>query len=839
MKKTLLAVLFACSLVASAQTRMIQKEASFDFHNYETLTPTVNFGNESVFAIGEVSYTAGDITFNDTRKGDWVVINQNIKPDYCGLQIPRTASFSISAAEGCELVKIDLKSMGFYNGVAGLVLDNTTNYGSYESGIWNCETYRDVTKVVINNPNGQSAELSGIKVTYLRPANILNYTTISPAIDEETDPFTGYTITFADSIILNNEAVFNVTDASSEVVAVLTPSVSGKVLTLTPDAPITKAGAYTLTIPEGAVSNVDTEYNGTIQATFTVKDYPDTFNYSAISLEPGLVKEIPASITMTFPGAIGTVPETAPALYEVSGDEPVVAATPVLSISQESADMLVLSFTEAVIATGTYRLTFPAESIKDQAGTHYNKEFVLNYQVVGYNVPSSEAKALADSLLNLTGVGYPKTQSAARLQLAEVVAGSDKTAEEYATAIAQFISTDDIVYPQYGKYYTFTKVPAAQSDTTYIGYAEEVFYVTTDADDAEHFLMIDVEGDRYVGMTDLSKSKVVLGKATNENPAAVLGLFTVSIDGFTEETAGLGYILTEVYSRDPKTTLTVNPVDEAQLESIEEITVMVNEVEQINYNEETPIVILKDGEAVDVIKSISVEGNVLTIQTAIYENGTYTLNIPEGAITFFSIDHDAKVKAFSATYEVSSNYAFSYDFTLHYSIFNLPDMKETYPAEKMNDISIFSNETELFINEEECATYILNSDGKTVFTGTLEKDPVSWTISGKSYLNFKFDTVFTKENMPDGTYTFVIKKGSFGDANFGAYLESPVVTEKPNCHLNGQLYWIYTVSSDTAGITSVDGNSQDAPVYDLQGRRVKSQSRGGLYISGGKKMIAR
>ena len=840
MRKLLLISLFTVSLFSTAQTRLVEKEASFDFHNYQTLTPAVDFGRESVFLIQNIQFTSNDVTFEgkNSTSGYKIVINKNVVPGYCALQFPSYASIVVSVPDNFMLKKIDLKSMGRYDGVGGLILSPKTPIGEYNYGIWTNTENVDAHQIIITNQNGQDAYMAGVKVTYMRPANLLTYQTVSPAIDEETDPFTGYTLTFANPVTVNPDVVFNVKDANENIVAVLTPSVEDNVVTLTPAKPITKAGAYKLVIPENAFENEDTEYNQQMELTFSVKDYVDSFNYIEASLIAGKVKEIPQTIELTFPDNIGSTTLTT---LDLLDSEDAVVTTATVAIDNNDASKLLLTFPNAITTLGAYKMTIPEASVKDADETHYNRAVTLEYEVMGYDVPTDELVAKAQELLTFTGVGYPKSQSDARLALAAVVNDENKTLQEYELAIIDFINTDDIIFPQYGKYYTFAKTGGTAD--TFIGYtADNGVYKTTDADDAEHFLIVDNEGDRFVGMSDGTSARVLLKKAVYDtDPEAAFGLFTVAIEGFNDDIAGIGYKLEQVFSRDPKTTVTVTPADDSRLEAISEIVVTVNEVETISYNAEKPVEILLKGdnepEVVDVISSIETEGNKLIIKTNILVDGNYILNIPKGAITFYSIDHDAEVDAVTATYLVSKAFAFSYDFTLHYPVYNLVSTKVVHPAEDLNDVTIYSNQTEIFLNPEKCVTYVRDSEGVDIYTGTLEKDENSWSESGLSMLRFKFNTEFNKTTLPNGTYTFVIPEGSFGDANYGAYLVSPDVTTKPNCHLNNTLYWIYNVNDAIQGIETVESNEGQTTIFDLSGRRVKGQVKSGLYIVNGKKLL--
>lgn len=106
-------------------------------------------------------------------------------------------------------------------------------------------------------------------------------------------------------------------------------------------------------------------------------------------------------------------------------------------------------------------------------------------------------------------------------------------------------------------------------------------------------------------------------------------------------------------------------------------------------------------------------------------------------------------------------------------------------------------------------------------------------------LNMKLAEELDPEKCMNGIYWIVVSEDTFGDANFGKYLDAPASIAKKQCHTNDK--WITTIIIDkTVGISSIENieNGEDV-IYDLSGRRMKSMSQPGIYIKNGKKVVVR
>lgn len=106
-------------------------------------------------------------------------------------------------------------------------------------------------------------------------------------------------------------------------------------------------------------------------------------------------------------------------------------------------------------------------------------------------------------------------------------------------------------------------------------------------------------------------------------------------------------------------------------------------------------------------------------------------------------------------------------------------------------------------------------------------------------LNMKLAEELDPETCRDGIYWIVVSEDTFGDANFGKYLDAPASIAKKQCHTNNK--WITTIIIDkTVGISGIENiENGEEVIYDLSGRRMKSTSQPGIYIKNGKKVVVR
>lgn len=92
-------------------------------------------------------------------------------------------------------------------------------------------------------------------------------------------------------------------------------------------------------------------------------------------------------------------------------------------------------------------------------------------------------------------------------------------------------------------------------------------------------------------------------------------------------------------------------------------------------------------------------------------------------------------------------------------------------------------------------------------------------------------------SLPRGQYAVIVNKATFGDLNFGKYLDDKTSVKASECKVNDYFSLMYMVdnTSSVDGIETIsDGNEK---TYDIMGRPVKSIGSKGVYIVNGKKVV--
>ena len=136
---------------------------------------------------------------------------------------------------------------------------------------------------------------------------------------------------------------------------------------------------------------------------------------------------------------------------------------------------------------------------------------------------------------------------------------------------------------------------------------------------------------------------------------------------------------------------------------------------------------------------------------------------------------------------------------------------------------------------------------KTLRTGHFEPYPEITEILGDdNYMAIKLvlDSPVKEGELQfqSGSYAYNLPAATFGDLNFGRYLEGDPDVKASDCLVNGATVRVVQVDNEIAstnGITSVLQEPESRIVYDLQGRPQTGTLKPGVYIINGQKRVVR
>ncbi len=343
--------------------------------------------------------------------------------------------------------------------------------------------------------------------------------------------------------------------------------------------------------------------------------------------------------------------------------------------------------------------------------------------------------------------------------------------------------------------------------------------------------------------------------------------------------------------------VTVNPASETGVvEDLESIVVTFPELTAITLADASKISLkgVNTNVVVPVEETPVVKGNTVTIKFGYLQNDTYTFTAAEGAFTYVKDEETVTVQEITTSFTVNYVDEFIYDLN---KLPNVIIVDNNWGEAKVNpeELNHFSmqlaennryNSIETYLSDKP-ATIIYNFS-KTMATGKFVKTTSTRTytvqvfkrqgveigevaqVTGSTvvlkdgtkiqdygndptdviedaervermyHMELKLDKVLNAQNCPNGIYWVLIEPATFGDENFGKWVNGEAIA-KHECHVNDKI--IITVETDNtiSGISDVitAPNAADDVIYDLSGRRVNNMTKPGLYIMNGKKFVVK
>lgn len=442
--------------------------------------------------------------------------------------------------------------------------------------------------------------------------------------------------------------------------------------------------------------------------------------------------------------------------------------------------------------------------------------------VVEYTLDDKENKyatLLASSKANIakTGVGFPKAESKVRTTLAAAISAfeSEQTYAKYLTlssAYTAYLASSDIQMPEDGKAYTFTAV-FYDGAKRYMNYAESGYSLvpTSDETNANYpetaklicrkvgenkFTFVNNDGKHFVwkGGTDGANSNKGYVDTYNAEYAVtvakiVKGGYVVNI----ENEGLLGYVGVMGY-RKPSGK---NPEQDYFIFTVNGSTYSYNQAN-------APFYKTSGGDK---------HSSLIKIEETTYPN-TVTFN----AVS--DVEGVSNLATFSAPFATVIP-----EGVKAYYVSTADNTKATMKA--VEGEAIPANEGVLLTSESAEAVTMVPATDETL--ATIENNKLG-NSAGADKTIAEGDNAYILANGANGTAFYKGKIGSTLKAN-KAYLTLDVVGgEAISMNFGGNVTGINQI---------VNAEQNNAPVYDLTGRRVVRTVKGGLYIKGGNKFIAR
>lgn len=436
-----------------------------------------------------------------------------------------------------------------------------------------------------------------------------------------------------------------------------------------------------------------------------------------------------------------------------------------------------------------------------------NKKIVVAYQ---FTKELSELQTTATKLLSHKGVGYPTESAAARTTLANAVAGTDAAALNEAIK-AYKRSTTDIQMPEDGKAYRI-KVPYLGDKVNYLYSSTSKVGNKADADIADN-------------------DKVFVCRKVDNNYVFVTnnGTYFVWADSGDGEKSYSQSAQTPSYVEQNKWTVEAATLDKGS-HGVMGVT-----------------------DRADVFGYVQLKGHGKN------NNNTYYL-LAKYNDAFVSGDSNDKFYDANGGTPRSCFYQFE-----EVSYPNTVTFNTVSDVEGVNNLATFSAPFATVVPEGVTAYYVSTADNSKATMKAIEAGKaipakagviLTSTTGDKATMipattetaadltgNKLGNSAGAAKTIADGDNAYILANGDNGTAFYKGKVGTTLGMNKAYLTLNvasGEQAISMNFGGNVTGINQiVNAEQNNAPVYDLTGRRVVRTVKGGLYIKGGNKFIAR
>ena len=541
-------LLFFALLLSVGAWALPVKKATFNFSKPWTLSPsypasafeTTTEGPS--IKVSDVSFTSGDVTlkFNDERNatGDWLAKHTpSGQSTYYTLDMSDNSRMVVTGSD-VKILSVTV-GKGSTQGGFGLEKGQGGTFNSASSDFccqWKADgsTYHSVSFFV--SGSGTGAHFNTVTVEYSPKADVLTPSSTTLADGATVGSFSSFGLDFGKSItLLGGTATLTTPDGKTQS---LNASANGSTLTLGVSNELTDEGSYTISVPNNMIEDAEGYTNTSLSYSFTVKKDRAIFNPVTVDPTEGYVgKSLKSTITITFADAVGTVKSDGLAL--MLNGKPKIGITFKKSETDTKSIVGTINGGKDVTDEGTWMLTLPEGFVHNdlwnvQEYDNWNKETTFTWSVTS-KAPDTETMKAAKSLLVITGVGYPSTDSEARKALANLVnAETTPSDDDLKVAMANFYKETNVTLPD-GKYYKIYGVNE-KSAKLYLTYDGTAVKLSSSQADAYSF-KAESKGDGKVAFSTLDGKYLHLltkfDTYTGTSPKNVTTAYDASVNDLT------------------------------------------------------------------------------------------------------------------------------------------------------------------------------------------------------------------------------------------------------------------------------------------------------------------
>lgn len=541
-------LLFFALLLSVGAWALPVKKATFNFSKPWSLSPSYPASAFETtegpsLKVSDVSFTSGDVTlkFNDESNatGDWLAKHTSSdQSTYYTLDMNDNSRMVVTGSD-VKILSVTV-GKGSTQGGFGLEKGQGGTFNSASSDFccqWKADgsTYHSVSFFV--SGSGTGAHFNTVTVEYSPKADVLTPSSTTIADGATVGSFSSFGLDFGKSItLLGGTATLTTPDGKTQS---LNASANGSTLTLGVSNELTDEGSYTISVPNNMIEDAEGYTNTSLSYSFTVKKDRAIFNPVTVDPTEGYVgKSLKSTITITFADDVGTVKSDGLAL--MLNGKPKIGITFKKSETDTKSIVGTINGGKDVTDEGTWMLTLPEGFVHNdlynvQEYDNWNKETTFTWSVTS-KAPDTETMKAAKSLLAITGVGYPSTDSEARKALANLVnAETTPSDDDLKVAMANFYKETNVTLPEDGKYYKIYGVNS-EGKKLYLTYDGTAVKLSSSQADAYSF-KAESKGDGKVAFSTLDGKYLHLltkfDTYTGTSPKNVTTAYDASVNDLT------------------------------------------------------------------------------------------------------------------------------------------------------------------------------------------------------------------------------------------------------------------------------------------------------------------